>query len=131
MAWSLGRLASNNSATLGKPPVISLVFAPSLGILAITSPALILSPSSTDKIASTDIECLSGFPFSLFNGAPFSRSTIIISGLSSFPLGADLQSETILWAIPVASSVSSLRDTPATKSINFAIPLFSAIIGNV
>ena len=50
--------------------VISFVFAPSLGILAITSPALTISPSSTDKIASTDIACLSGFPFSRFTGSP-------------------------------------------------------------
>mgnify|MGYP001461651630 CR=1 FL=1 len=34
-------LASNNSATLGKPPVISFVFEVSLGNLAITSPAKI------------------------------------------------------------------------------------------
>ena len=39
IALSFGRLASNNSATLGRPPVISLVFEVSLGNLAKTSPA--------------------------------------------------------------------------------------------
>ena len=40
-AASFGVLASNKSATLGSPPVISLVLDPSSGILAITSPAVI------------------------------------------------------------------------------------------
>ena len=40
IALSLGLLASNNSATLGKPPVISLVLEVSFGSLASTSPAL-------------------------------------------------------------------------------------------
>ena len=39
IALSLGLLASNNSATLGKPPVISFVLDVSLGSLAKTSPA--------------------------------------------------------------------------------------------
>jgi hypothetical protein len=39
IALSLAFLASNNSATLGRPPVISFVFVVSLGNLAITSPA--------------------------------------------------------------------------------------------
>jgi len=52
IAPSLGFLASNNSATLGRPPVISFVFEVALGSLASTSPALILSPSSTERIVS-------------------------------------------------------------------------------
>ena len=52
IALSLGLLASNNSATLGKPPVISLVFEVSLGNLAKTSPAEIFCPSVIDKIES-------------------------------------------------------------------------------
>ena len=39
MALSFGFLASNNSATLGNPPVISFVFEVSFGSLANTSPA--------------------------------------------------------------------------------------------
>ena len=39
IALSFGLRASNNSATLGKPPVISFVLVVSLGNLAITSPA--------------------------------------------------------------------------------------------
>ena len=52
IALSLAFLASNNSATLGNPPVISLVLVVSLGNLAITSPAEIFAPSLTDKIES-------------------------------------------------------------------------------
>ena len=40
-AASLGFLASNRSATLGNPPVISLVFEATNGILVMTSPAVI------------------------------------------------------------------------------------------
>ena len=52
IALSFGLLASNSSATLGKPPVISFVFEVSLGNLAKTSPAEIFCPSLTDKIVS-------------------------------------------------------------------------------
>ena len=52
MALSLAFLASNNSATLGKPPVMSFVLVVSFGSLAITSPAEIFCPSFTDKIES-------------------------------------------------------------------------------
>ncbi len=52
IALSFAFLASNNSATLGKPPVISLVFEVSFGSLAITFPANIFSLSLTDKIES-------------------------------------------------------------------------------
>ena len=52
IALSFGLLASNNSATLGRPPVISLVLELSLGSLAIISPAKISCPSSTYNIES-------------------------------------------------------------------------------
>ena len=52
IAGSFGFLASNNSATLGRPPVMSLVLEDSLGILAKTWPAYTLEPSSTLKIVS-------------------------------------------------------------------------------
>ena len=45
MALSFALRASNNSATLGKPPVMSFVFEVSLGKRAITSPANIFCPS--------------------------------------------------------------------------------------
>ena len=44
-ALSLGSLASNKSATLGNPPVISLVPLIPRGILAITSPTETFWPS--------------------------------------------------------------------------------------
>ena len=52
IALSFGLRASNNSATLGNPPVISFVLEVSLGSLAKTSPAEIFCPSFTDKIVS-------------------------------------------------------------------------------
>ena len=51
IAGSLGFLASNKSATLGSPPVISLVLVIACGILAIISPASTLSPSDSVIIA--------------------------------------------------------------------------------
>ena len=47
VALSFGRRASKSSATLGRPPVISLVFVVSLGIFDTVSPAKISSPSFT------------------------------------------------------------------------------------
>jgi len=52
IALSLAFLASNNSATLGRPPVISFVFVVSFGSLAITSPAETFWPSFTERIES-------------------------------------------------------------------------------
>ena len=52
IALSLAFLASNNSATLGRPPVISLVLVVSFGSLAITSPAETFCPSFTERIES-------------------------------------------------------------------------------
>ena len=46
IALSLALRASNKSATLGKPPVMSLVFETALGILASIEPASISCPSS-------------------------------------------------------------------------------------
>ena len=109
---------------------MSLVFAPSRGIRANTSPARIFDPSSTDKIASTDIGYVIGAPASLRTGSP-SSPTKMISGFKSLPRGAARQSTTIFCVIPVASSVSSRTAIPFTRSTCFAIPSFSAMIGNV
>ena len=46
-ANSLGLRASNNSATRGRPPVMSLVLVVSRGIFAITSPGSTAVPSGT------------------------------------------------------------------------------------
>ena len=48
-----GFLASNNSVTLGSPPVISPNEEANLGILAIIFPGLICSPSLTVRWALT------------------------------------------------------------------------------
>ena len=46
----------------------------------------------------------------------------MISGFRSLPRGAARQSETIFWLMPVASSISSRTEKPATRSTNFATP---------
>ena len=56
---------------------------------------------------------------------------MMISGLRSLPLGADRQSVTIFWVMPVASSVSSRTEIPDSRSTNLAMPPFSAMIGRV
>ena len=48
-----GLRASNNSVTLGSPPVISPAFADFLGILTSTLPIFMSSPSSIIKCAPT------------------------------------------------------------------------------
>ena len=63
--------------------------------------------------------------------SPVSGSITMISGFSSFPLGAERQSMTMRWAMPVASSVSSRTEMPWLRSTNFARPAFSAMIGRV
>ena len=52
-ACSFGLRASNSSATRGRPPVMSLVFVVSRGILAMMSPASTRSPSVTAMFAPT------------------------------------------------------------------------------
>jgi len=61
-----GFLASNNSVTRGKPPVISPVLPAERGILTRISPASILSPTETEMCALTGIE--------------YSRSTSLVFG---------------------------------------------------
>ena len=53
IAWSLGRRASNNSATRGRPPVMSRVLALLIEMRAITSPARTFEPGSNEMIDST------------------------------------------------------------------------------
>src|ERR1044072_6933509 len=50
-AQSLGRRASNSSATRGRPPVMSRVLALSVGRRGSTSPGRTSSPSPTERIA--------------------------------------------------------------------------------
>ena len=49
-AASFGRRASNSSATRGRPPVMSLVLEVLRGVLAMSVPATILSPSLHDDV---------------------------------------------------------------------------------
>ena len=82
-------------------------------------------------MASTDMAWTSGLPFARRTGSPVAGSMTMISGFRSLPRGAARQSETIFWLMPVASSISSRTEKPATRSTNFATPAFSAMIGRV
>ena len=55
-AWSFGLRASNNSATRGRPPVISFVLDNFLGVLAKYAPPLIFCLSLTERCAPVGTE---------------------------------------------------------------------------
>ena len=85
IASSFGFLASNKSATLGKPPVISLVLDDSLGIRAITSPTLIFELFVKPRIELPSREYTAAcLPPGKVTSFPFS-SKILTDGLSSLP----------------------------------------------
>ena len=84
IAGSLGFLASKSSATLGSPPVISLVLDDSFGILAITRPALTSLPSSMLRIVSeifreSDIHL--GLFFNYFSLGTLLSMATLVAGL--------------------------------------------------
>ena len=115
IAWSFGFLASNNSATLGKPPVISLVLDAAFGVLAKTSPACTSEPSVTDKIESGGRKYLASLPFARSITSPF-LSLKVILGLRSAPFESSFQSLTLVYVNPVFSSVSSIKEIPSSIS---------------
>ena len=112
-----GRLASNNSAIRGKPPVISFVPPASRPILASTSPGSTSSPSSTIKIVSIG----SGKLMPLALPLP----AMLIRGLCFPPrLAVILRSIT-----PVTLLRSSCKVIPSITSVNFTVPFVSARTG--
>ena len=131
-AASLGFLASNKSATLGNPPVISLVFEATNGILVMTSPAVIFWP----LVKLTKPPAGNGYIAGCLNsptntGFPF-ESTISIVGTWSLPAeGLSATSIISMLDIPVSSSVCSLTVTPSSISINLTFPAVSETIGRV
>ena len=131
-AASFGVLASNKSATLGSPPVISLVLDPSSGILAITSPAVIFWPSSRFNNAEAGKAYVNGWLFSgCVNCFPL-PSVRLTDGTKSLPAeGLSEPSITSILLNPVNSSVDALTDTPSSISPNFTFPEASEIIGRV
>src|SRR2546422_9303887 len=109
VAGSLGRRASNSSATRGRPPVMSRVLYASRDTLARTSPAYTSWPSSTVSCAPSGMtKSRSRFSFSPFFwmismcGCSFlSRSSMITR-----------------WRRPVSSSSSS-----RTKKVQLLVPV--------
>jgi hypothetical protein len=58
-------------------------------------------------------------------------STMVMAGRRSLPRVLARQSMTVLFEMPVASSATSLMETPSTRSSNFAWPDCSEMIGIV
>ena len=130
-AGFFGFLDSKISATLGNPPVMSLVFEDALGILAIISPALTSLPFSIFRIIPTlkSYEELLDEPLVLI-GFP-SLSVITNCGFKSCLPWKLFQSIITLDEIPVVSSNFSIKETPSTKSAKSNTPVSSATIGTV
>ena len=132
IASSFGFLASNKSATLGKPPVISLVLDDSLGIRAMTSPTLIFELFVKPRIELPSREYTAAcLPPGKETSFPFS-SKILTDGLSSLP-DEDLSetSKTCVLLNPVKSSCMVLTVMPSSISDNLTLPSTSEIIGLV
>jgi len=95
-AGLLGLRASNSSLTRGRPEVMSIARADSLSILAMVRPALILSPSSTWRIAPPgrwyEISSLSFSSMIWIRGCLFSSWNSVMR----------------FWVLPVSSSNSTL-----------------------
>src|SRR3972149_2419458 len=91
-ACSLGFRASNSSATRGRPPVMSLVFVVSRGILAMMSPANTGDSLTTSRWAPTGIR--------------FWATVVSLSSLM----------DTRGWSLPSASSMITFRASPVTSS---------------
>ena len=131
-AASLGFLASNRSATLGKPPVISFVFDATRGILAIISPAVNFWPSLRFTSAPAGKVYVAGTLNSPIRTGLFLESTIDIVGTSSLPAeGLSDTSITSMLDSPVRSSICSLTVTPSSISENLTFPDVSPTIGLV
>ena len=111
-----GLLASNNSETLGRPPVISFDFWVAFGVFAI-------------------ISAISNFlPSWIFKDAFGSSTYLIISfeAVANKTVGlypAGIYSFTTSFEVPVNSSNCSETVTPGIISSNVTIPACSAIVG--
>ena len=111
-----GLLASNNSETLGRPPVISFDFCVAFGVLPIISATSTFLPSATFN------EVLGSKEYLIISLSSVAK---IIVGL--YPLG--IYSLTTNLEVPVNSSNCSETVTPGMISSNEIIPYFSAIVG--
>ena len=118
-----GFLASNNSVTRGKPPVISPVLPAERGILTRMSPASILSPSATEMCALTGIE--------------YSRSTSLVLGSMMWIAGDFFLSRDsmITFSVkPVCSSTSSRKVMfsmiPSKTTLPATSPMMRALYGS-
>ncbi len=120
-AASFGWRASNSSATRGRPPVMSLVFAASRGVFARSMPGETFMPFVTITMAFVGMSCWSSI---LFASAPsFPRMTICGCRLVS-----EVGSTTSVFA-PVARSISDLTEMSSSKSTNSTMPWASERTG--
>src|SRR5213595_3515867 len=119
VAGSLGRRASNSSATRGRPPVMSRVLYASRDTLASTSPAYTSWPSSTVSCAPSGMtKSRSRFSFSPFFWM------ISMCGCSFFSRSSMITR----WRRPVSSSSSSRTLSSSTMATNRTTPPTSVMI---
>ena len=116
-AASLGWRASKSSATRGRPPVMSRVFAASRGVFARSMPGVAFMPSRTITMAPVGTSCES----SILPSAP----RISMRG---WRLDSEVGRTTSVLA-PVARSVSVLTETSSSKSANTMSPAASERTG--
>jgi len=128
---SLGERASNSSATRGKPPVMSRVFWPSIGIRANTSPGPTSWPSRTCTKAPT------GKPIVTEWSVPGILTSLPVASIS-FTCGRTtlaeprcLGSMTTKVDKPVTSSTCRATVKPSCTFSKFALPANSVIMGRV
>ena len=115
MAVSRGLRASNNSTTRGRPPVMSLVFVVSRGILAGTSPAWTSSPSRAIRWAWVGIRY-----FLASDLVPCAVSGRTITVGWRFSSGSKFI--TTNWLMPVTSSNCSCMVMPSSRSLKCTVP---------
>ena len=130
---SFGERASNNSATRGKPPVISRVFELSCGILARTDPTSTFCPSRTTitdpvwKVILTDRSSPARF-----TSSPLSFNSFT-NGRNPFAWDAPRRfgSITTIDDNPVTSSICLATVSPSSTFSKSTLPAYSVIIGLV
>ena len=131
-AASFGERASNNSATRGKPPVISRVFCDSIGIRAKTSPTSTFWPSLTVINAPTCNPMVTGWSVPVIRtSAPWSSIKLITGRTPLLAALRRLPSITTKVERPVTSSTCLATVTPSSTLSKRAIPAYSEMIGRV
>ena len=128
---SLGERASNNSATRGKPPVMSRVFWPSIGIRASTSPGPTSCPSRTCTKAPTGKPIVTAWSVpGILTSLP-DASISLTCGRTILAEPRRLGSITTKVDKPVTSSTWRATVRPSSTFSKCALPANSVMMGRV